>query len=174
MQNSFTIKDPKIALVVQKLRQFYWRGGFCLLVELHWEGSAPPACPAGLFLNKKHSHFTPKCGAPRWRHHSGFLNGWKILSSNWYITKKQYLQMIWWNMVGNKRRFIFKFKLQLTLRLFYLLFWRRKKITICFLVKNLGAFLLPKKKGGRGDNFLLFFLAWKPLGGGHGDRGGAL
>ena len=62
-------------------------------------------------------------------------------------------------MVGNYRRFIFKFKLQLVLRLFYLLFWREKKNTIYFLVKNLGAFLLPKKKGGRGDNFLLFFLA---------------
>ena len=25
-------------------------GGFCLLVELHWEGSAHAACAAGLFL----------------------------------------------------------------------------------------------------------------------------
>ena len=25
-------------------------GGFCLLVELHWEGSAPVAGAAGLFL----------------------------------------------------------------------------------------------------------------------------
>jgi hypothetical protein len=24
-------------------------GGFCPLVELHWEGSAPAACAAGLF-----------------------------------------------------------------------------------------------------------------------------
>ena len=24
--------------LVQKLRSFYLRGGFCLLVELHWEG----------------------------------------------------------------------------------------------------------------------------------------
>ena len=35
--------------MVQKLRPFYWRGGFCPLVELHWEGSAPAACAAGLF-----------------------------------------------------------------------------------------------------------------------------
>ena len=40
------IKTP---LVVQKLRPFYWRGRFCLLVELHWDGSAPAACAAGLF-----------------------------------------------------------------------------------------------------------------------------
>ena len=26
-------------------------GGFCLLVELYWEGSAPAACTAGLFVN---------------------------------------------------------------------------------------------------------------------------
>ena len=26
-------------------------GGFCLLVELHWEGSASAACAAGLFIN---------------------------------------------------------------------------------------------------------------------------
>ena len=50
MKNSFTLKGPKIALVVQKLQQFYWRGGFCLLVELHWEGSAPAACTAGFFF----------------------------------------------------------------------------------------------------------------------------
>ena len=31
-------------------RPFYWRGGLCLLVELHWEGSAPAACAAGLFM----------------------------------------------------------------------------------------------------------------------------
>ena len=35
--------------MVQKLRPFYWRGGFCLLVELHREGSAPAACAVGLF-----------------------------------------------------------------------------------------------------------------------------
>ena len=28
-----------IELLDQKLRQFCWIGGFCLLVELHWEGS---------------------------------------------------------------------------------------------------------------------------------------
>ena len=27
-------------------------GGFCLLVELHREGSAPAACAAGLFQNE--------------------------------------------------------------------------------------------------------------------------
>ena len=34
----------------QKLRRFCWFGGFCLLVQLHQEGSAPKACAAGLFL----------------------------------------------------------------------------------------------------------------------------
>ena len=35
--------------MVQKLRPCNGRGGFCLLMELHWEGSAPAACAAGLF-----------------------------------------------------------------------------------------------------------------------------
>ena len=43
-------KGIKIPLVVQKLRPFYRRGGFSLLVELHREGSAPALCAAGLFL----------------------------------------------------------------------------------------------------------------------------
>ena len=38
-----------IERLVQKLPQFGWRGEFCLLVELHREGSAPAACAAGLF-----------------------------------------------------------------------------------------------------------------------------
>ena len=29
-----------------------WMGGFCLLVELHREGSAPAVCRAGFFLSK--------------------------------------------------------------------------------------------------------------------------
>ena len=33
-------KEIKIASLVQKLRRFDWIGRFCLLVELHWEGSA--------------------------------------------------------------------------------------------------------------------------------------
>ena len=37
----------KISSVVLKLRPFYWRGGFGLLVEFHREGSAPAACSAG-------------------------------------------------------------------------------------------------------------------------------
>ena len=38
----------QIALLVQKLRQFSkW-------VDLHWEGSAPAACAAGLFKMRKH------------------------------------------------------------------------------------------------------------------------
>ena len=37
----------KILSVVQNLRPFYWRGGFCLYVEFHGEGSASAAC---LFL----------------------------------------------------------------------------------------------------------------------------
>ena len=43
-----------LALVVQKLRPFYWRGGFCLLVELHQEGSALAACAAGLLVEFCH------------------------------------------------------------------------------------------------------------------------
>ena len=35
--------------MVQKLRSFYGRWWFCLLVELLREGSAPAACAAGLF-----------------------------------------------------------------------------------------------------------------------------
>ena len=46
-------KDPKIVYVAQKSKQFYWSDGFWLLVELHWEGSAPAACTACLFLNKQ-------------------------------------------------------------------------------------------------------------------------
>ena len=36
--------------MVQKLRPFFKSGGFGLLVEVHWEGTAPAACAAGLFL----------------------------------------------------------------------------------------------------------------------------
>ena len=35
--------------MVQKLWPFYRKGGFCLLVELHWEGSESAAYAAGLF-----------------------------------------------------------------------------------------------------------------------------
>ena len=41
-----------------------------------------------LVLKQKHSDFTPKFGALR--HYFCFLNGWKILSINWYITKQAY------------------------------------------------------------------------------------
>ena len=44
-----------IPLVVQKLWQFYWRGGFGLLVELHWKGSASEACTVGLFQQNTNS-----------------------------------------------------------------------------------------------------------------------
>ena len=37
--------------MVQKWRPFYWRCGFCLLVDLHREGSAPAACAALFHLN---------------------------------------------------------------------------------------------------------------------------
>ena len=44
------MKGNKIpSAVVQKLRPFFWRGGFGLLVELHQEGSSPAACASGLF-----------------------------------------------------------------------------------------------------------------------------
>ena len=39
--------------MVQKLRPFYWRSRFCLLMELHWEGSVPAACAAGCFNMRK-------------------------------------------------------------------------------------------------------------------------
>ena len=45
----YILKGIQSALLVQKLLQFCWMGGFCLLVEHHWEGSAPSACAAGLF-----------------------------------------------------------------------------------------------------------------------------
>ena len=47
------LKGIQIALLVQKLRRFWWMGGFCLLVELHREGSAPAACAAGLFIHRQ-------------------------------------------------------------------------------------------------------------------------
>ena len=34
-----------------KVTAILLNGGFCPLVELHWEGSAPAACAAGLFLS---------------------------------------------------------------------------------------------------------------------------
>ena len=36
--------------MVQKVWSFYWRGLYCLLVELHWERCAPAACAVGLFF----------------------------------------------------------------------------------------------------------------------------
>ena len=45
------LKGIKITVLAQKLQQFCLKGGFCLLVELHGEGSAPVAC-AALFLLK--------------------------------------------------------------------------------------------------------------------------
>ena len=50
----------KIALLVRELRPFCWIGWFCLLVELHREGSAPAACAADLF-------FLRRDGASWWR-----------------------------------------------------------------------------------------------------------
>ena len=43
--------------MVQKLWPFYWRGWFCLLVELHREGSAPAASAKGFFLKDHMTHF---------------------------------------------------------------------------------------------------------------------
>ena len=42
------MKGIQIASLVQELRRFCWMGGFCLLVELHRQRSAPAACTAGL------------------------------------------------------------------------------------------------------------------------------
>ena len=41
--------------MAQKFWQFYWRGGFCLFMELHRKGSAPAACAAGLFSSLSRS-----------------------------------------------------------------------------------------------------------------------
>ena len=46
------MKGITIAVFFQRLRQFAEWLDFCLLVELHREGSAPAACAAGLFLDK--------------------------------------------------------------------------------------------------------------------------
>ena len=57
-------------MVVQKLRPYYWRGGFGLFVKLHREGSASAACAARLFIqnlsnyhkfkvNYEHYHYYP-------------------------------------------------------------------------------------------------------------------
>ena len=43
-------KGIQIAYLVQKLQQFCRMGGFCPLLELHREGSAPAACAADLFF----------------------------------------------------------------------------------------------------------------------------
>ena len=45
------LKGIIIAVLVEKCQWFCWMGGFCLLVELHQEGSVPAACAAGLFLS---------------------------------------------------------------------------------------------------------------------------
>ena len=37
--------------MVQKFLRFYWSGGSCLLVELHFEGSVTAVCAADLFDN---------------------------------------------------------------------------------------------------------------------------
>ena len=39
----------KIARVVEELRQFFCMTGFCLIVELHQDGSAPETCAVALF-----------------------------------------------------------------------------------------------------------------------------
>ena len=49
-------KGIKIPSVVQKLRPFYWRAWFSLLVELYRKGSAPAACAAGFFCCCKNTH----------------------------------------------------------------------------------------------------------------------
>ena len=48
------LKSIKMAVLVQNLRRFSWLGVFCLLVELHREGSAPAAFAAGLFSSFLH------------------------------------------------------------------------------------------------------------------------
>ena len=46
------LKGTQITLLVQKLWQFCWIGGLCLLVELHKEASGSAACAACLFSIK--------------------------------------------------------------------------------------------------------------------------
>jgi hypothetical protein len=50
MKNFLYWEGIKIASLVQKLQSFYWRGRFCLMVELHRDGSTPAACAARLFF----------------------------------------------------------------------------------------------------------------------------
>ena len=52
-------KGIRIPSVVQKLRPFYWRGGFGPLVELHQEGSSPAACTAGFYFWRKLQNVCP-------------------------------------------------------------------------------------------------------------------
>ena len=44
------LKGIPIAILFQEIGRFCKRGGFCLALELHQEGSVPAACVAGLFL----------------------------------------------------------------------------------------------------------------------------
>ena len=46
-QRFLILKGIYIVVLVEKLQKF------CLMVELHREGSAPAACAAGLFINRK-------------------------------------------------------------------------------------------------------------------------
>ena len=63
-QNFEILKAIKSAVLVHKVRRFCWMGGFCLLVELHREGSAPAACAAVLFFstNMVFCKIMPKLG----------------------------------------------------------------------------------------------------------------
>ena len=52
IKNFLNPKGHQNPISRSKVMVILLKGGFCLLVELHLEGSAPAACAAGLFQNK--------------------------------------------------------------------------------------------------------------------------
>ena len=80
--------------MVQKLRQFYWRSGFGLLVELQRGSVCPAACAAGLFMTWKarRSFFFYSAF---WSHFE-FLEPYTTTQFLWKnTTKKLILWLLW-------------------------------------------------------------------------------
>ena len=50
IKNFLNLKGHQNCITGWKVTAILLKGGFCLLVELHREGSAPAACAAGMFL----------------------------------------------------------------------------------------------------------------------------
>ena len=91
------LKGISIALLVQKLRGFWWTGGFYLVVELHREGSASAVCAGGLFFNT--SFVLYKYYLKSIKLDENFTYGRPIyLSKYWVPTKKLAIwQSIFWS-----------------------------------------------------------------------------